>query len=40
VLDEHRGWWRCTGCHTAVAATEHDLIADHLRDCTSGAGAR
>jgi len=41
LLDEHRDLWRCTGCHTAVSVTEHDLISDHLRDCTPAeAGAR
>jgi hypothetical protein len=40
LLDEHRGLWRCPGCHTAVTVTDHDLVADHLRDCVSPAGGR
>jgi hypothetical protein len=41
LLDEHRGLWRCPGCHATVAAGDHDLVADHLRDCTPAeAGAR
>lgn len=40
LFDDYRGLWRCPGCHTTVAATDHDLVADHLRDCTHPAAGR
>jgi hypothetical protein len=40
LLDEHRGLWRCPGCHSTVAATDHDLVTDHLRDCIDPAGGQ
>ncbi|HZM79932.1 MAG TPA: hypothetical protein VFC19_29720 [Candidatus Limnocylindrales bacterium] len=40
LFDDYRGLWRCPGCHDTVATTDHDLIADHVRDCTISAPGR